>query len=242
MAKPKADVKKPVIKTPKKKSNKIQDARLLLVWDRSGSMAPIQADAIGAFNTYVQQQKDIKGNTTLSFFMFDTEYETVYDAVDVNTVTELTAEVYYARGMTALLDAVGKTINTYKNTGNKDEKTTLVIMTDGQENASREFTAVQIKQLVTEVQEKNGWEVLFLGANIDSFGVGSSLGIASRTTTNFDFGSKGMSDAVKTMAYASAYTRGATSLSAEVLNDAGEVDLTKLYDTVKKDESKVVNK
>lgn len=241
-----AQAKKPAIKATKKseskKSKKIQDARLVLIWDRSGSMASLQNDAIGAFNEFVKQQKELKGKTTLSFFIFDTTYDTIHLNVDINDVPELTNKVYFARGGTALLDAVGKTLNTFKASEKKGEKTIVAIMTDGEENSSREYTNEAVKKLVKEVQDL-GWEVQFLGANIDSFAVGGSMGIAAGTTVNYDFSNTGIVNAVRTMAMKSNYTRGAYAGAAaaafeDTLDANGEVQMDKLYEKVKKNEIK----
>jgi hypothetical protein len=195
-----------------------------MIWDRSGSMSPLQTDAIGAFNTFIKQQKDLKAKTSVVFSMFDEKYEIVYDNVDISEVKDLDNKTYFARGWTALLDAVGKTVTTYKASNNKNEKTIVVIMTDGEENSSREYSYKQIKDLLTEVQDKLGWEVNFLGANIDSFATGASLGTHSANNANIDFTSKGYADAALTMMFKTSMTRG-VSAAATLNTISGHDDL-----------------
>lgn len=169
------------------KSNKTE---VVFILDRSGSMSNLVNDTIGGFNSFVDEQKKSGAESSLTTILFDTEYNLLHNGVVINNVPELTTKEYFARGGTALLDAVGKTINQVServaklSKKNKPEKIIVVITTDGQENSSKEFTTEVIKALV-ESKIKEGWEFLFLGANIDSFSVSSGLGISSVNTTNY---------------------------------------------------------
>ena len=162
---------------------------LVFVLDRSGSMAGLEADTIGGYNAMIEKQKKEPGDAIVTTVLFDDRYEMLYSGVDIHKVEPLTGKQYFARGMTALLDAVGKTIAAMDEKYGKlpgcmiPEKTLFVITTDGMENASREFDRRGIKALI-EAHKEKGWEFLFLGANIDAVQVGGSMGIgADRSVT-----------------------------------------------------------
>ncbi len=155
---------------------------ITLVVDRSGSMASTKDDAQGGINTLIKEQASKTGKCTLSLVQFDSTYEVVYSGVDIKSVKEYTL---IPRGTTALLDAVGEAIRT---TGQRlaampeTERPGLVIfaiVTDGQENSSREYTKTKIKEMVTHQQDVYNWKFTFLGANQDAFAEGASLGFAA---------------------------------------------------------------
>lgn len=207
--------KKPAAKKPSKKKEQIKDARIILVFDRSGSMDMLIQDAIGTYNSFKKQQSELKGKTTWYAYMFDQLYETIVEGVDIKDVPDLTEKVYFARGSTAYLDALGKTITTFKASNDPKVKTILAIMTDGYENASREYTREQVKALVKEVQEKFDWEVLFFGANIDALGEGSGLGVARGSSAKMDNKSKGFKDLTVVLSAAATLSRGASKNMVE---------------------------
>ncbi len=155
---------------------------LIFVLDRSGSMAGLATDTIGGYNTMLEKQKQEQGDAIVTTVLFDDEYEMLCSGVDIQKIEPLTDKQYFARGMTALFDAVGKTIAAVDEKYSKlpdnliPEKTLFVITTDGMENASREFNQEGIKALI-EAHKEKGWEFIFLGANIDAVKVGGSMGI-----------------------------------------------------------------
>lgn len=163
---------------------------IIFILDRSGSMADLTDDTIGGFNSMIQKQKKESGNAFVTTVLFDDSIETLYSRVPIEEIRPLTDKEYYARGCTALLDAVGSTINRIKwmhRTGSETDvptKTLFVIVTDGYENSSEEFSAKQVKDLVKEQQEKYGWDFLFLGANIDAIETASHIGISADHTAN----------------------------------------------------------
>lgn len=163
---------------------------LIFVLDRSGSMAGLAADTIGGYNTMIAKQKEEPGDAIVTTVLFDDRYEMLYSGVDIQKVEPLTGKQYFARGMTALLDAVGKTIAAIDEKNSKlpdcmiPEKTLFVITTDGMENASREFDHSGIKTLI-EAHRKKGWEFIFLGANIDAVKVGGSMGISADRSVSY---------------------------------------------------------
>ena len=118
---------------------------LIFIMDRSGSMSGSEADTIGGFNSFIQQEIKKELNTRVTTILFDHDYEVLYERKPIHEVPELTDREYWVRGSTALLDAIGRTINTLDK--KIDNKTLVVIMTDGYENSSREYTKEQIKNL-----------------------------------------------------------------------------------------------
>lgn len=161
---------------------------ITLVIDRSGSMCSCQSDAEGGVNAFIADQKKASGRANLTLVQFDHEYEFVHTGKDIADVGEFQL---HPRGNTALLDAVGRAI---KETGSRlaamDESerpalVVFVIVTDGQENASREFTKAQIREAVTHQTETYHWKFLFLGANTDAFAEAGSMGIGANNAANF---------------------------------------------------------
>lgn len=166
---------------------------LVFILDRSGSMRGLENDTIGGFNSMIEKQKAEEGEAFVTTVLFDDKYEMLHDHVLINSVGELTSREYYARGMTALLDAVGRTINSVgerlANTpeDERPEQVIFVITTDGFENASREFKKKQVREMIEHQQTKYSWTFMFLGANMDAVSEAESLGIDSsfaKTYTN----------------------------------------------------------
>jgi hypothetical protein len=156
-----------------------------VVLDRSGSMAAIKRDTIGAFNEYVSQLAKDSPNTIFSLTIFDSEsIDTVIDNEKITEVEPLTEETYSPRGMTPLYDAIGKVVDKLNNIEAKDK--VLVILTDGEENCSQEYNKTSIKKSLDEKQEKENWLVLYLGANQDAFAEGAKFGTQAHTTMNFN--------------------------------------------------------
>ena len=153
---------------------------IIIVLDRSGSMNLIKNDMEGGLNQFFEEQKKEPGRATVTLTQFDTEYDVVYSGIDIQSVPK--AELV-PRGGTALLDAVGRTIH---EVGSRLSKTPeadrpgrviFLIITDGQENSSREFTSEQVKALIKEQIEKYSWQFVYLGANQDAFAEAGHLGI-----------------------------------------------------------------
>lgn len=151
----------------------------VFILDRSGSMESCWDDTIGGFNAFVNEQKADGG--TLSLIQFDHEYLECYHAKPIDDVEPLTRETFKPRGSTALLDAIGKTIKNFKS----NTIPTVIILTDGQENSSYQYTKPHIKDLIEE-RTKDGWTFVYLGANQDAFAEAGALGIAPACTMNYD--------------------------------------------------------
>lgn len=158
---------------------------LVGILDRSGSVAKVIDDMRGGYNAFLDEQAKLAGTCTVTTVVFDDEITVVDDFIDIYAAKRLNSVNYYARGMTALLDAVGKTVNmvgaklSALPESDRPEFIVVYINTDGYENASREFNRAQINQMVKEQETKYNWKFLFLGANIDSFAEASSIGISN---------------------------------------------------------------
>jgi len=155
---------------------------IVLVIDRSGSMYSCRTDAEGGINQFIKEQKALEGEANLTLVQFDSEYDFIHEGVDIAEVGEYTLE---PRGGTALLDAVGRTVQeTGARLAKMDEKdrpglVAFVIVTDGQENSSEEFKLEQVKEMIAEQTDKYNWQFTFLGEGLDAFGGGRSMGIGS---------------------------------------------------------------
>ena len=164
---------------------------LVFILDRSGSMAGLEADTIGGFNSMIARQKQEAGEALVSTVLFDNESVVIHDRLPLANVPLMTEKEYFTRGCTALLDAVGGAIhhigNIHKYARSEDvpEHTLFVITTDGMENASRRYSARRVKEMIQHQKEKYGWEFLFLGANIDAVETAGHLGIAPDRAVNY---------------------------------------------------------
>ena len=170
---------------------------IVFILDRSGSMAGLEDDTIGGFNSMIEKQKKESGEALVSTVLFDNETEVIHDRVDIQKIEPLTDREYYVRGCTALLDAVGGAIhhigNVHKYAREEDrpEKTVFVITTDGMENASCKFSYDRVKMMIQRQQEKYGWEFIFLGANIDAAKEAARFGIREDRAANYHADHKG---------------------------------------------------
>lgn len=156
---------------------------IAIVLDRSGSMSSVKEATINGFNEFIVGQRQVKGEATVTLAQFDDVYEVVYDFVDLKTVPFLNERTYCPRNFTALLDAMGRTIN---ETGKRlaampesqrPERVIMLIQTDGMENSSKEFDSGKILEMVTHQRDKYNWQFIFLGANQDAILTAQSYGI-----------------------------------------------------------------
>ena len=164
---------------------------LIFILDRSGSMAGMESDTIGGFNSMLAKQRGEPGECRITTVLFDHQCEILHDRIDIKAVSPITEHEYYVRGQTALLDALGVTINkiggVQKNTAvdYRAGKVLFIITTDGMENASREFDYDKIKAMIERQKTKYGWEFIFLGANIDAVEVANRFGVARNRAQKF---------------------------------------------------------
>lgn len=221
-----AFAKAPAKTDQKNKNNKPKDVELVFILDRSGSMGGLESDTIGGYNSMLSKQKKEKtGKVSVTTVLFDDQYELLYNQVPIEKVSPMTEEEYYVRGSTALLDAIGKTVMQVKANQDKKEikdKVLFVIITDGMENASREYRADQIKKLIEERKEKNNWEFLFLGANIDAIGAAKDIGIESSRAVRFKSDKKGTAKNYEVLNEAIKEIRGGYQLNDSWKNEIEE--------------------
>ena len=181
---------------------------IICIIDESGSMALKASDAIGGFNDFLKKQKKLKDECKFTLVLFDTEYKLVYDGADIKDVAPLNSATYSPGGCTALLDAVGKTIDTvgarYAKTAEKSRPGNVLvcIITDGEENSSREYKKSDICDKITHQTDKYSWKFIFLGANQDAFAEAGGMGITMNCTMNYDMAHiSGMYSSLDTAAY-----------------------------------------
>ena len=149
---------------------------IICILDKSGSMSSLALEVVSNFNKFLTKQQSIKGKAKLTLVLFDDDYEVIYDQVKLKDVKPLTDE-YQIGGMTAMNDAIGKTLSKLSN----KEKAIVFIHTDGYENASKEYSASEVKKLI---DSKKNWDFNFVGADIDAKQVSSSLGITKSMKIN----------------------------------------------------------
>ncbi len=170
---------------------------LVFILDRSGSMAGLEGDTIGGFNSMVEKQKHEEGEAYLSAVLFSNDSNVLYDRVDIRKVEPMTERQYFVGGCTALLDAIGDAVhhigNVHKYAREEDRpaKTIFVITTDGMENASRRHTYDEVRRMIERQREKYGWEFLFLGANMDAVSAARRFGIREDRAVRYECDAKG---------------------------------------------------
>lgn len=164
---------------------------LVFILDKSGSMGGLEQDTIGGYNSMLAKQKVVDGDAFITTVLFDNGYELLHDRIDIKAVNFISEKEYRVGGSTALIDAIGKTIhkigNAQKNTAvdYRAENVMFVIITDGAENASREYTSDKVKAQIERQKTKYGWEFIFLGANIDAVETAGRFGIAPDRAQSF---------------------------------------------------------
>jgi Mg-chelatase subunit ChlD len=190
---------------------------IIVITDRSGSMQSIAKDVIGGYNTFLKDQKAQPGEAKLTYAQFDDKYEVVLAGVPLATAPELTDKTFVPRGGTALLDAIGRTLNEQGARIAAEKWAELVVVcviTDGGENQSREYSRDKVKEM-TKHAEANGWKFIFLAANQDAFAAAQSFGSNALYAGNFAATAQGTQGA-----YAST---GATVRSLRAGIDPGQL-------------------
>lgn len=184
---------------------------LIIILDMSGSMYPLTDDTVQGYNSLIDQQKKLDGEVNVTLVLFNDEYKKVLDRVPLQEVKELTKEDYVAHSTTALYDAIGKTITEFPDVED-GVKVMMSITTDGQENSSREFNRKTIKTML-EDKQKLGWDVLFIGANIDAAEAAVEIGIPIKRAAQYLADGEGTAAVYKAM-----------SASVSMLRERGSVD------------------
>ena len=179
---------------------------ITIILDRSGSMESVKADTIGGFNSFLGEQQKVAGEASLSLVQFDDQYEVVYEDKPINSADRLTEATFQPRGSTALFDAVGRTINAVGQRlaataeEERPDKVLFVIMTDGFENASHEFTASKVGEMINHQRNVYKWEFMFIGANQDAVLSAHEIGIPAAAALTYAANEEGTQMAYSMMA------------------------------------------
>lgn len=180
-------------------------SEIICIIDRSGSMGIIIDDAIGGFNHFLDEQKKLTGKAALTYVQFNSELEVIHENKPLQDVEPINKNTYNPSGVTALLDAVGETIDF---TGqrlagipeeNRPEHVIVAILTDGHENASKNYTLSKVRKMINHQKENYSWEFIFLGANQDAFAEAAKMGIDREDSFNFHVSKEGIKKAYDDM-------------------------------------------
>lgn len=195
-----------------------------VIIDASGSMAHLSHDTIGNFNSFLKEQKEYPGEAVFTLCTFNTDYRLPHDFVKLGSVPNLDSKTYIPQGGTALLDAMGTTIDSVGKKlaalpeDERPSKVIFLIITDGHENSSRRYSSEQIKSMVEHQKDVYSWEFVFMGANIDAIATGTNLGISMQNTLNYDATSAGTHELYKSISSNMNSYRGSTSSRADFFN------------------------
>ncbi|MGI8670935.1 MAG: vWA domain-containing protein [Aridibacter sp.] len=179
---------------------------ITIILDRSGSMESVKSDTIGGFNSFLGEQQKVENEASISLVQFDDQYEIVYSDKDINSADKLTESTFQPRGMTALYDAIGRTINSVGQRltdlaeSERPDTVVFVILTDGFENASREFSAVKINEMINHQRNNYKWEFIFIGANQDAVLSAEAIGINANAALTYAANAEGTAEAFSSVA------------------------------------------
>ena len=194
---------------------------LVFILDRSGSMAGLESDTIGGFNSMIEKQKKEDTPCYVSTILFNGESEVIHDREKLDEIHPMTDRDYVVGGCTALIDAIGgaihhiSNIHKYARPEDVPEHTMFVITTDGQENASHRYTSEQVKKMIERQKEKYSWEFLFIGANIDAVETAARYGIGKDRAVNYNADGEGTHILYESVAKAVCNVRASAPLSAD---------------------------
>ncbi|EKT65583.1 vWA domain-containing protein [Providencia burhodogranariea] len=160
---------------------------LVFVLDKSGSMSGFESDTIGGFNSVLTENRDKKANVFITTVLFNNKTSVLHNREPIHKVSNLTLDDYQVGGNTALLDAVGNTIIKMQQNRKitKNNNVLFVIITDGEENSSREYSQAKIKSMIKSAETEDKWDFIFLGANIDAVTAADNIGISSSKATGY---------------------------------------------------------
>lgn len=207
---------------------KKERTELVFILDKSGSMAGLEKDTIGGFNSMMEKQLEVEGECRVTTVLFDHEDSLLHDRIDLRAIKKMSEQDYRVGGSTALLDAMGSTIEKLISVQRRTapafraSKVVFVIITDGEENSSRKYTAKQIKALVEREKEEYGWEFIFLGANIDAITTAASYGIDADRAVDYVSDSMGTELNYKVMGEAIRQIRVMGRMKASCLDEIRE--------------------
>jgi len=189
---------------------------IVFILDKSGSMQSIKTDAIGGFNQFITEQKEVVDDTTMSLVLFDSHYQKVYENIPLNEVNTLTEQEYRPSSMTALYDAIGMTIETISKRKKAEDRVLCAILTDGEENRSTQYTKEAIFNMIEDCKN-NGWEFIFLAANQDAMKAAGAINISASNSMNFSADTGGMSQTYAVLSKSSKMYRASVQSSMSTL-------------------------
>lgn len=195
--------------------------RIAIVLDRSGSMESCKESTVSGFNEFIRTQRELPGEAMVKLVQFDDRYETVFD-MNLKMCPELTQNTFVPRGSTALLDAQGRTIVELGRElaampePERPSKVIVVTLTDGQENASKEFSLEKIGEMIREQRDKYNWDFVFLGANQDAIATAAAMSIPLPSAMSYSTSKTGIA---ATMAAVSHYVGAARSGKAAAFSE-----------------------
>jgi hypothetical protein len=198
-----------------------------VIIDASGSMSHLTHDTIGNFNTFLKEQKAFPGEAAFTLCTFNTDYHLVHDFEKIANVPDLNHMNYMPMGGTALLDAMGTTMDSVgaklaaMSEDERPSKVIFLIITDGHENSSHRYSSDQIKSMVEHQKDKYAWEFVFMGANIDAIAAGTNLGISVQNTMNYAPTSAGTASLYRSISNNMTSYRSSNSSRADFFNPGG---------------------
>jgi uncharacterized protein YegL len=214
-------------------------ASINVIIDRSGSMSSLQQDTIGSFNSFLKEQQTVPGECIFTLCTFNHDYNLVHDCVKIADVPELSTKTYRPDGNTALYDAFGTTIDEVGRKlaampeDQRPDKVLFLVITDGQENSSRRYTADQIKSMVEHQRTKYAWEFVFIGANVDAFTVGTSMGFTAQNSVGYVASAAGTHSLYSSISSnATAYRSSHSSLAPDFFGQTGVTPTSPVTPTV----------
>jgi uncharacterized protein YegL len=209
-----------------KTENKPKTTEIAFILDRSGSMGAHTGAAIAGFNEFLRDQQSVEGQARLTLVLFDDRIEIPIDNIPVSEVVELDTRTYTTRGSTALLDAIGETVDSFKvrtrdlAPESRPDQVIFAIFTDGEENASRRFTWKDIAGKIRRRQEKQGWQFLFLGANQDAIATAAQMNIHAHNAATASYSADGVQGSARAFSRKARAMREALSESDDAAPNA----------------------
>jgi hypothetical protein len=196
-----------------KKKENFNQTEIVVVLDRSGSMGSIAPSTVEGFNKFLLEQQNSEGEAFITLVQFDDRYEVNYSSIPVKNAQPLIlGESFVPRGSTALLDAIGRTIEELKT----DRDVVFVIITDGEENSSKTYKRKAINKMIDNLQKEEEWKFLFLAANQDAIKSGSSLGISADNSITYAATSAGAYNVFNTVSVNMSSYRNAKLYSTDL--------------------------
>ena len=221
-----------------KTENKPKTTEIAFILDRSGSMGAHTGAAIAGFNEFLRDQQSVEGQARLTLVLFDDRIEIPIDNIPVSEVVELDTRTYTTRGSTALLDAIGETVDSFKvrtrdlPPESRPDQVIFAIFTDGEENASRRFTWKDIAGKIRRRQEKQGWQFLFLGANQDAIATAAQMNIHAHNAATASYSADGVQGSARAFSRKARAMREAMGMSGRIQEESSfceQKEAKKLY-------------